>query len=331
MPRVFVTRPIPESGMTLLFDAFGQTSVFVSPHDRVITRAELLTGVCGIDALLPILTDTIDAQVMDASGPNLKIIANFAVGYNNIDVAEATKRGIVVTNTPGVLTETTADLTWALLMAAARRIGESERYLRAGRWDSWGPQLFLGVDIHGMTLGIFGMGRIGQAVARRALGFGMRVIYTDAQRLAAAAERGLKAAFVDKATLLAESDFLSIHCPLLPETRHAFGKAEFKAMKSTAVLINTSRGPVVDGAALAAALKAEEIFAAGLDVYEDEPEVNPELLACETAVLIPHLGSATRATRAKMAEMAAANIVAWFRGETPPNCINPEVLKPRSQ
>jgi len=326
MPQVFVTRPIPESGIALLVEAFGAENVVVSPHDRVITREELIANVAGVEALLPILTDGIDAAVMDAAGPQLKIIANYAVGYNNIDVAAATARGIAVTNTPGVLTETTADLAWTLLMASARRISESERYLRAGRWDSWGPQLFLGVDIHGKTLGIFGMGRIGQTVARRALGFGMRVIYTDAQRIDAAAERELKAAFVDKATLLAESDFVSIHCPLLPETRHAFSKAEFKAMKKTSVLINTSRGPVVDEAALATALKSNEIFAAGLDVYENEPQVHPKLLDCENAVIIPHLGSASRATRAKMAEMAAGNIVAYFRGDTPPNCVNPEVL-----
>jgi len=330
MPRVFVTRPIPESGIALLVGALGEQAVVVSPHDRMITRAELLAGVRDVDALLPILTDSIDVGVMDAAGPQLRIIANYAVGYNNIDVGEATRRGIAVTNTPGVLTETTADLAWTLLMAAARRIGESERYLRGGKWDSWGPQLFLGVDIHGMTLGIFGMGRIGQAVARRAAGFGMRIIYTDAQRLAPETERVLGAVFVDKAALLADSDFISIHCPLLPETRHAFATAEYRAMKKTAVLINTSRGPVVDEAALAAALKAKEIFAAGLDVYENEPEVNAALLNCETAVLIPHLGSATRATRAKMAEMAAGNIVAWFRGEMPPNCVNPEVLEARS-
>lgn len=327
MPKVFVTRPIPESGMALLTAAFSSADVRVSRNDRVITRDELLAGVVGIDALLPILTETVDAEVMDAAGPQLKIVANFAVGYNNIDVAAATARGIAVTNTPGVLTETTADLAWTLLMTAARRICESERYLRAGRWDSWGPQLLLGVDIHGKTLGIFGMGRIGQAVARRAAGFGMRVIYTDAQRVDADVERALNLTFVDKAALLAESDFISIHCPLLPETRHAFGAAEFQAMRKTSVLVNTSRGPVVDEAALAAALQSGEIFAAGLDVYENEPQVHPALLACENAVIIPHLGSATRATRAKMAEMAAANIVAFFKGRTPPNCVNPEVLR----
>ena len=326
MPKLFVTRRIPDRGIRLLAEAFGEESVVVSPQDGVISRGALLEGVAGADAVLPILTDTIDAGVMDAAGRQLKIIANYAVGYNNIDVDAATARGIAVTNTPGVLTETTADLAWALLMATARRISESERYLRAGRWDAWGPQLMLGVDVHGKTLGIFGMGRIGQAVARRARGFGMRVLYTDVQRLPAATEQELEATLVDKAALVAESDFISVHCPLIAETTHAFGADEFKAMKPTAVLINTSRGPVVDEAALAHALESGAIFAAGLDVYEDEPKVHPALLACENAVLVPHIGSGSRDTRAKMAEMAAANIIARLTGKTPPNCVNPEVL-----
>lgn len=326
--RVFVTRPIPESGIRMLVDAFGEQSVVVSPNDRVITREELLAGVKGVDALLPILTDTIDAAVMDAAGPQLKIMANYAVGYNNVDVAEATKRGIAVTNTPGVLTETTADLAWSLLMTAARRLGEGERYLRAGRWESWGPQLLLGVDVHGKTLGVYGLGRIGRAMARRGRGFDMRVIYHDAARAREDVERELNAEFVDKPTLLAESDFISIHVPLLSETKHAFGEREFKAMKKTAVLVNSARGPVIDEAALAQALRDGEIFAAGLDVYEDEPAIHPELLKCENAVMAPHLGSATRETRAKMAEMAAGNIVAFFKNGRPENCVNPEVLRP---
>ncbi|NIA13918.1 MAG: D-glycerate dehydrogenase [Nitrospiraceae bacterium] len=325
-PVVFVTRPIPDNGVRLLVDAFGEENVVVSKNDCPISREDLLAGVVGKDALLPILTDTIDAAVMDAAGPSLKVIANYAVGYNNIDVDAATERGIAVTNTPGVLTDTTADLAWSLLMTAGRRIGESERYLRAGRWQSWGPQLMLGTDIHGKTLGIFGMGRIGQAMARRAQGFGMRVIYTDANRLDALSEKALQATKVDIRTLLSESDFISIHCPLLPETTYAFGAEEFRAMKPTACLINTSRGPVVDEAALANALRTGEIFAAGLDVYEEEPAIHPGLMACENAVLVPHIGSATVETRGKMSEMAAANIVAVIKGETPPNCVNPEVL-----
>ena len=326
MQKVFVTRTIPQPGLDVLANALGEGTITVSPQDNVIAREALLEGVRDADALLPILTDAIDAEVMDAAGPQLKVIANFAVGYNNIDVSAATARGIAVTNTPDVLTETTADFAWLLLMAAARRFGESERFLRAGKWRSWGPQLLLGTDVYGKTLGIFGMGRIGQAMARRAQGFGMRVIYTDASRVPLDLEQTLNITFVDKAALLAQSDFVSIHCPLLPETRHAFSSEEFRAMKNTACLVNTSRGPVVDEAALAHALKSREIFAAGLDVYEDEPKVHPGLIACENAVLLPHLGSATEETRGKMAQMAAANVVARLNNETPPNCVNPEVL-----
>jgi glyoxylate reductase len=326
MPKIFVTRMIPSLGVDALEREFGAENVSVFKGDRPINRDELIAGVTGRDALLPMLTDRVDAAVMAAAGPELKVVANYAVGYNNIDVEAASVRGIAVTNTPGVLTEATADLAWALLMAAARNMGESERYLRAGKWTSWGPQVFLGVDFWGKTLGIFGMGRIGQAVARRAAGFGMRVLYAKRNRLTPEEERALNATFVDKSRLLADSDFISIHCPLSPETRHAFGAEEFRAMKNTAVLANTSRGPVVDEAALAAALKSGTIFAAGLDVYEDEPTVHPDLAACENVVLIPHLGSATRTTRGRMSEMAAANIIAYFRGEIPPNCVNPEVL-----
>lgn len=319
MPKVFVTRPIPERGIQVLVEGFGRENVTFFEHDRVIGRSELLERVKGIDGLLPILTDTIDAEVMDAAGPQLKVIANYAVGYNNIDVAAATSRGIVVTNTPGVLTETTADLAWSLLMSAARRISESERYLRAGKWDSWGPQVFLGVDVHGKTLGIFGMGRIGQAMARRARGFGMRIVYTDAAPIPEGLERELGASYVDMNGLLTESDFISVHCPLLPETRHAFSAAEFAKMKRTAVIVNTSRGPVIDEGALAEALRTGVIFGAGLDVYEEEPIVHPELLKCENAVLVPHIGSASRETRSKMAEMAATNVVACLNGQEPPN------------
>lgn len=327
MAKVFITRALPATAVAKLYEALGTDAVSVYPKDQVITREDLLEGVRGVEGLLPILTETVDKEVMDAAGPQLKIIANYAVGYNNIDVPEATKRGIIVTNTPGVLTETTADLTWAIILATARRLGEGERYLRAGKWTSWAPQLLLGVDVYGKTLGIFGMGRIGQAVARRAKGFGMRILCTSRSPLDPALAEELGATEVDKATLLAESDILSLHCPLLPETRHAFGAAEFAAMKKTAVLINTTRGPVVDEAALAAALKAGTIFAAGLDVFEEEPKVHPALLECENALLIPHLGSATLETRTKMADIAVSNLVAYFQGERPPTCVNPEVLE----
>ncbi len=326
MPKIFVSRALPHSAIQMLYDAFGEESVSIFSEDRVIHRDELLESVKGIDALLPILTETIDAELLDAAGPQLKIVANYAVGYNNIDVPAATERKIPITNTPGVLTETTADLAWSLMLATSRRLGEGERYLRAGKWKAWAPQLLLGDDIHGSTLGIFGLGRIGQAVARRAKGFNMRVIYNDAAPADAAIEKELGVSFVDKPTLLAESDILTIHCPLMDETRHAFSTDEFKAMKSSAILVNTARGPVVDEAALAKALQAGDINAAGLDVFEEEPTIHPELLKCENALIIPHLGSATKETRAKMAEIAATNIIARLNGETPPNCVNPEVL-----
>lgn len=317
--KIVVTQTIPERGLGMLRDAFGAEAVLVTSQDGPIPRAKLLAAVRGADALLPMLTDRIDGAVLDAAGPGLRIVANNAVGFDNIDLAAARARGVAVSNTPDVLTETTADLAWALLMAAARRIGEGERFLRAGQWICWSPMQLLGLDIHGATLGVFGMGRIGQAVARRAAGFSMRVLYTDANRLPEDAESALGAVFADKAALLREADFLTVHCPLTPDTRHAFSDAEFAAMKRTAVFVNTSRGPVVDEAALARALREGKIFAAGLDVFEEEPRVHPDLLDCENAVLIPHLGSASVETRARMAALAAGNIVAVLRGEEPPN------------
>lgn len=317
--KIVVTRVIPERGLNMLREAFGAESVTVTPQDGPIPRAKLLAAVRGADALLPMLTDRIDGGVLDAAGPGLKIVANNAVGFDNIDLAAARARGVAVSNTPDVLTETTADLAWTLLMAAGRRVGEGERFLRAGKWTCWSPMQLLGQDIHGATLGIFGMGRIGRAMARRAAGFSMRVLYTDAARLPEEEERALDAVFVDKAALLRESDFLSVHCPLTPDTRHAFSDAEFAAMKPEAVFVNTSRGPVVDEAALARALRGGEIFAAGIDVFEGEPRVHPDLLDCENAVLIPHLGSASVETRARMAALAAGNIVAVLRGQEPPN------------
>jgi glyoxylate reductase len=310
----------------MLRDAFGEESVVVRAADAPVARADLLDAARGADALLTMLSESVDAEVMDTAGQQLKVIANYAVGYNNIDVDAATQRGIVVTNTPDVLTDATADLAWTLLMAAARRAGEGERMVRAGDWDGWGPQQLRGVDVWGATLGVFGMGRIGQAVARRAKGFDMRVLYHNRHRVDEALERELGATWVPKATLIAEADFLSLNCPLTDETRHAIGAAEFEAMKPTAVLINTARGPVVDEAALARALKAGALFAAGLDVFEEEPAVHPDLMACENAVLLPHLGSATFSTRSRMAEMAAANTIAALRGQTPPNAVNAEAV-----
>ena len=324
--RIFVARRVPDAGLNLLFDAFGKNSVEVYPEDQIIPRVVLLDRVKGADALLPILTDRVDAELLDAAGPQLKIVANFAVGYNNIDVPAATARRIPVTNTPGVLTDSTADLAFALMLSAGRRLGEGERMVRARHWPGWGPMQLMGSDIHGKTLGIYGMGRIGQAMARRALAFDMKILYTNRTPMDADTEKLYQARYVDKATLLAESDFLSIHCPLTPETTHAFGAAEFKAMKRSAYLINTSRGPVVDEAALVDALKSGEIAGAGLDVYEKEPILHEGLYDCENAVIIPHLGSATLETRGKMASIAATNIIARLHGERPPNCVNPEVL-----
>ncbi len=326
MPRIFVTRRIPDAGLQILNDTFGEEAVGVYPSDEMIPREDLLREVRGVEAIFLILTERMDAEAFDAAGPELKIVANMAVGYNNVDLVEATRRGVPITNTPGVLTDTTADLTWALLLAAARRIPESEVYLRDGQWKGWGPLQFLGTDVHGKTLGIFGMGRIGQAVALRAKGFGMPILYTNRNRIDAALESELNATYVDKETLLKKSDFLSIHCPFTDETRHSFGKDEFAAMKDSAYLINTSRGPVVNEAELVEALHNETIRGAALDVFEEEPKLARGLDQCPNAVIIPHLGSATFETRAKMATIAAENIVARLNGQVPPNCVNPEVF-----
>lgn len=324
--RIYVTRMLPGIAPGLLQEAFGPENVTFYPMEGPVPRTELLESVQGVDAVLAILTERIDAEFLDAAGPQLRIVANMAVGYDNIDVPAATARRVPVTNTPGVLTETTADLAFALIMAASRRFSDAERFLRAGEWKYWSPSLLLGADIHGKTLGIFGMGRIGQATARRARGFGMRVHYHNRTPLPEATEKALGAVLVDKQTLLTQSDIISVHCPLSPETRHAFGPTEFAAMKPSAVFVNTARGPIVDERALAAALREKQIFAAGIDVFEEEPKVLPELLACENAVLLPHVGSATFETRGKMAEVAARNIIARLQGQRPPNCVNPEVL-----
>ena len=277
------------------------------------------------DGLLCLLTDRIDADLMNAA-TRLRVVSNCAVGYDNIDVAAATARRIMVCNTPGVLTETTADLAWALIMSVARRIVESDRYLRAGRWKSWSPQLMLGQDIHGATLGIIGMGRIGQALARRAKGFGMQVVYADPTRKPEA-EQSVGAQHVGLHDLLRRADFVSVHIPLTRETRHLIGAAELALMKSTAVLVNTARGPVVDEAALAEALREKRIFAAGLDVFETEPLTRESpLLGLENVVLLPHIGSASVATRTLMARMAAENLVAGLSGRRPPYLVNEEVL-----
>jgi len=285
----------------------------------------LLQEVRDVDGVVCLLTDRIDAGLIGASR-KLRVISNVAVGYDNIDVAAATARSIMVCNTPGVLTETTADLAWALIMAAGRRISEADRYLRAGRWKSWSPQLLLGQDIRGATLGIIGFGRIGQAVGRRAKGFGMKLVYTDTERQVEV-ERETGAEFVALPELLRRSDFVSIHTPLTAETRHLIGARELTMMKPTAVLINSARGPIVDEAALAEALREKRIFAAGLDVYESEPlPQDSPLLGLENVVLLPHIGSGSVATRTRMARMAVENMIAGLKGERPPYLVNEEVL-----
>jgi len=328
--KVLVTRKIPENALDDLVAVFGKEAVDHWSSDDPIPREALLERAAGKEGVFALLTERIDGDFLDAAGPRLRIVANMAVGYDNVDVAAATARNVYITNTPGVLTETTADLAFALILGAARRLGEAERFVRAGKWHTWSPTLLLGVDVYDQTLGIFGMGRIGQAVARRAQGFGMKILYHNRNRLPAACEAELNATHVPFETLLRESDVLSVHCPLTDDTRHRFGADEFAAMKPTAVFVNTTRGPVVDEAALAQALAAGTVFAAGLDVFEEEPAIHPGLLACENALLIPHLGSASQATRARMAAMAAANIIACLRGEAPPNAVNgDEVTDPR--
>ncbi|MFL5738045.1 MAG: 2-hydroxyacid dehydrogenase [Actinomycetota bacterium] len=321
-PKLLVTRELVPSVMEALR---GRFDVDVYDGDGAIAREDLLKRIQGADAALTLLTEKVDAEFFDSAGPQLRIVANHAVGFDNVDVAAATRRGVPVSNTPEVLTETTADLAWSLLLAAARRIAEGDRFLRSRTPWIWGPQMMMGVDIHGKTLGVVGFGRIGQAVARRASGFNMKVIYSSSS--GPREIEGIEAEHRDFDELLTEADFVSVNVALNDSTRHLFGDEEFRAMKPTAVLVNTARGPVVDEAALARALKAGEIFAAGIDVFEKEPEVHPELLECENAVIIPHLGSATIDTREAMGMLAAENLFAVFDGEEPPTLINPEVRK----
>jgi glyoxylate reductase len=309
--KVLVTREIPEAGLGLLED-FDVTVL----AERPPTRDELLEAVRGASGVLSTATEKMDGEVMDAAGVGLKVVANMAVGYDNIDICAATNRGVVVTNTPGVLDETTADVAFMLMLAAARRLGEGERLLRAGEWEWWGPKQLRGIDVWGKKLGVVGLGRIGRAVARRGRGFGMEILYHNRSRKEDA-EKELGARYMGLDDLLHESDFVSIHTPLTDATRHLIGERELGLMQDTAVLVNTSRGPVVDEAALAEALEGGRIFAAGLDVYEEEPKVHPRLLELEKAVLAPHIGSATIETRDRMATLAAENLAAVLRGEEP--------------
>ncbi|RLG47688.1 MAG: D-glycerate dehydrogenase [Thermoproteota archaeon] len=325
-PKLFMTREIPERGLSKIREHF---EVDLWPEEAPPPKEVIIERVKDKDALVSLLTDPIDAEVMDAA-PNLRIIAQYAVGFDNIAVEEATKRGIYVTNTPGVLTETVADFAFGLMLAVARRIVECDKYVRGGQWKvGWHPLMMIGRDVYGATLGIVGLGRIGSAVARRAKGFNMRVLYYDiVRREDLERELGLK--FVDLETLLRESDFVSLHCPLTKETYHLIGERELKMMKPTAFLINTARGKVVDQKALYRALKEGWIAGAALDVFEQEP-IPPDdpLLELPNVVVAPHAASASFETRSKMAEMVADNLIAFKEGRRPPNLVNPEVLEVR--
>ena len=321
-PQIYVTRVIPEEGLEMIRET-SEAEVWGgnSPPPYEV----LLEKVAGLDGLVCLLTDQIDGQLMDAAGGSLRVISQMAVGFDNIDIAAATERGIPVGNTPGVLTDTTVDFAFALLMAAARRIVEGERYVKDGNWVTWEPTLLMGQDVHDATLGLVGLGRIGQGMARRARGFGMRVIYSDPTADEAEGKE-LEAEAYELDDLLAESDFVSLHVPLTPETTHLMGKREFELMKPSAILINTARGPAVDPSALYQALKEGEIAYAALDVTEPEPiSVDDPLLTLDNCLIVPHIASSSLATRSRMATMAAENLEAGLNGAELPHCVNPEV------
>jgi glyoxylate reductase len=322
-PKVFVTRIIRNKGLDLVKE---NCQADIWPEELPPDRAALLERVRGVDGLLCLLTDCIDAEVMDAAGPGLKVISNHAVGFDNIDVAAATERGIPVGNTPGILTDATADMAFALMMAAGRRVVEAEKFLRGGRWKTWGPSLLLGVDFAGATLGIIGFGRIGQAVAKRATGFDMRILYYDPG--ASDSDLRLPAVSTDLDTLLRESDFVSLHVPLTPETRHLVNADFLSKLKRNAVLVNTSRGGVIDQTALYETLKERRIFAAALDVTDPEPlPLDSPLLELDNCLIVPHIASASVQSRDMMAFLSAKNLIAGLNGERLPHCVNPEVYK----
>ena len=322
-PRFVVTRRIPEPAVELLREA-GE--VWVSPHDRALEPAELQHAVAGANAVLALLHDRVDEAVLAAAGEGLSCVANVAVGYDNVDVEAATRRGVLVTNTPGVLTEATADLAMALILLVTRRLGEGERLIRRGEEWAWDMFFMLGAGLQGKTLGVVGLGAIGQATARRARAFGMRVVYTARHRADEAVEAALDARMVAIDELLRASDVVSIHCPLTDETRHLIDAERLRSMKPGAFLVNTARGPIVDEAALAEALAAGTIAGAALDVFEHEPVVEPRLRELENVVVVPHLGSATVETRREMAMLAARNAIAACAGERPPSPVNAEAL-----
>lgn len=319
--RVFVTRPLPAEALAVL-----ERLAAVEANDKPeLAAADLVRRARGCVGLVSILDDRIDAALLGQL-PDLRIVSNVAVGYDNIDVKAATARGVAVTNTPGVLDDATADFVFGLILATARRIVEADAFVRSGQWKRWELLLLAGMDVHGRTLGIVGLGRIGKGVARRARGFGMRLLYTDAARLAPDAERELGVEYVAKEQLLAESDIVTLHVPLLPSTKHYLGDAEFARMKPSAILINASRGPVVNSQALIRALEGGVIWAAGLDVFEGEPALPAALLGLRNVVVTPHIASSSIVTRTRMAVVAAENVAALLAGERPKHVLNPEVL-----
>lgn len=323
-PKILVTREVFDETIDYLAQ---HCEVDSNQQDLPLTGAALAQRVADRDGIMCCLTDRVDAGLLERA-TRLKVVANIAVGYNNIDVAACSARGVMVTNTPGVLNDSTADLAWALMLATARRLTEVESYIRAGEWTGWRLKQWLGVDVHHATLGIIGMGRIGQAIARRASGFDMKVIYHNRKPVAREIEQRLNASYVTMEALLAQSDFIILQVPYSAQTHHLIGAAELKTMKPTAILINSTRGGVVDDAALIAALKSGTIRGAGLDVFENEPKLDPGFLELRNVVLAPHIGSSTEATRRAMAMTAATNLVAALTGKTPPNLINPEAKRP---
>lgn len=321
-PRVLLMHPILEPGPTILAEA---AEVISYPAGRPLDEASIRQAAEGCVGIVSQLMDPIRETVL--STPGLKIVSNVAVGFDNIDVPAATAHKVMVTNTPGVLDDATADFAFTLLMSTARRVVEADNFIRMGKFKGWAIDMMLGVDVFNATLGLIGVGRIGRGVAHRAKGFNMRVLYYDPQPLPPDAEQQLGAARVDLGRLLAESDFISVHVPLMKETQHMLSTAQFALMKKTAILINTSRGPVIDEAALVEALNAKKLAGAGLDVYEREPAVHPGLLAMPNVVLAPHIASATTRTRSEMSAMAARNMATAVRGGRPPNILNPEVKR----
>lgn len=322
-PKVFITRQIPDAGVELLRRV---ADVEINPEDRPLSRSELLEKAAGCDGIIGLLTEKIDAEFFDAAS-GLKGYANYAVGYDNIDVKEATRRGIPVSNTPGVLTDATAECAWALLFSVARRVVESDGVMRSGKWSGWGPLQFIGGDIKGKTLGIVGAGRIGTEMALMSRGFNMKVLYSSSSgRRNGVLDAELNADLVSFEELLQQSDYISVHAPLTPETKHLFDASAFSMMKPTAYIVNTARGPVIKEDDLVAALKSGQIAGAGLDVYENEPAMAAGLAELDNAVLLPHVGSATISSRTDMSTLAARNLIAMLNGDKPETCLNPELF-----